>query len=128
MLVPHPACVLRMGRIWHVARRPRSSVKEIAANPRFLQTAKIGVGMLSRPEIVRPIRDSSNSGIKRLQRTPKRSGINVLRLVSRGYAVEHRRAVTDTGHLGRESANGSLPNVAVRIDESRNDKPPFAVD
>jgi hypothetical protein len=84
--------------------------------------------MFSRPEIVRPIRDRRDTGIKRLQRTPEGTGINVLRLVSRGYAVEHRRTVTRTGHLRRESADGSLPNMAVRIDEPWNDKTPFAVD
>src|SRR6202451_4558448 len=126
MLITHPACILRMRRIRYGTLRPWPAVKEIAANSRLLQTTKIGVGMFSRPKIVRPIRDGRDTGIKRLKRTPEGTGINIVRLVSRGYAVKHCGIVTRASHLRRESADGPLPDMAVRINKSWDDKTPFA--
>jgi multidrug efflux pump subunit AcrB len=47
MLITHPARVLRMRRIGRIRRRARPTVKEIAADSRLLQTAKVGVGIVS---------------------------------------------------------------------------------
>src|SRR6202050_1477525 len=128
MLIPHPARVLRRRGIGRIRRRARPTVKEIAADSRFLQAAKIGIGMFSRAKIMRPIRNCRDTGIKRLQRAPESTSVNVFRLVTRGNAIEHGGTVTRTGHLRRESADSPLPYVAVCIDEPWNHKTPFAVD
>ena len=101
MFVPHPPRIERMRWVRYVGRWARATVKKIAADPGFLETAKIGVRVSRRPEIVRPIRDCRDAGVKRLQGPPEGTCKNVFGFVTRGYAGQHRGTVTRTRHLWR---------------------------
>jgi hypothetical protein len=81
-----------------------------------------------RLEIVSPVADRGDPGIKRLQGAPQGARVDILSGVLRPDAVQHRRVISGAGYLGSEPADGALPHVPVGVDEAGHHEATSGVD
>ncbi len=128
LLVTHPPGVQGVRRVRVLAGRSGAAVEEVAANPRLLQTAQVGVCVFGGLKVVRPVADRGDPGVQRLQGAPKRAGVDILRRVPGRDAAKYRRVVAGTGHLRGEAADRPLPHMPVGIDQSRDHQAALSVD
>jgi hypothetical protein len=53
-----------MGWIWIFAGGSRTAVEEVAAYTRLLKAAQIGIGVLGRLKVMRPVSDCGDPGVQ----------------------------------------------------------------
>jgi hypothetical protein len=101
----------------------RSAVQEDAADAGVLQCKQVGIGMFRRGQVVGPVSDRGDSCVEGLQRPPQGTGIAVGGFVERRDPSDHRSGVPDQRDLSGAAAEGALPDMPVRVHQTRHDEP-----
>ncbi len=109
------------------AVRARAAVQEHAPDPGIVQRAHIRVGVPGRGQVVRPVRDGRDPGVEGLQRAPQRAGVEALRRVVRRQARDHRTGVAGQRDLAGVTAERSLPDVAMGVDQAGQHQAPTGI-